>query len=148
MKHLILIAIAFVTLQTTAQDKKKHQREGRMEMMKDLTPEERATIKTKHMTLELDLSTSQQAQVKDLFLQEAKERQKKMEARQNKDKDEKSKPTKEEYVQKINENLDDKIEMKTKMKAILSPEQYEKWELAEKERRKNGKQKGKRKGRR
>ena len=85
MKKIVIILIALVAMQVTAQEKKRdHQRDGQraqMEAMKDLSPEEIATLQTKKMTLHLDLNESQQKKVESLFLEEAKLRKAKMEER-------------------------------------------------------------------
>lgn len=147
MKHLLLIAIAFVTIQTNAQDHKKDQQRNHIEMMKKLSPEDRASIRTKRMTLELDLNAAQQTQVKKILLQEATEKQQNIESRQNTKKGERKEVTQEDYVKHINNKLDHKIEMKSKMKKVLTPEQYKKWELASSKRHKKDKQKRGRKAR-
>ncbi len=73
MKTLILIAFAFITLQAVAQDNRKGdekgERNGKREMMKDLSPEEMATLGSKKMTLALDLSIDQQAKVKEALIE-------------------------------------------------------------------------------
>ena len=142
----MLIAIAFLTLNATAQDKKNRKGE-----FKDLSAEEVATLKTKKLTLELDLTESQQASVKALVLKEAKHRESSKAEREEKKKDEDAKkPTKEERYAMLNARLDRQIEMKKQMKSILNAEQYTKWEatLSKKKKglRKAGK--GKRSGKR
>ena len=133
MKKLVLIAIALLALQATAQEKKREQqRKGpneKMEMLKELTPEELATLQTKKMTLHLDLTEAQQDKIMAINLEQAKLRKSKMEARQKKMESETDeKPSKEERLKMMNEKLDHQIEMKKKMKAILNAEQFEKWE--------------------
>ena len=133
MKKIFLIALALVTIQVSAQNKKQGENKGdRMEKrqgMKDFTPEEMAQLQTKKMTLDLDLTASQQKQVEKLQLEKAKERKAKMEARQAKMKDAKGeKPSKEERLAMMNERLDKQMEMKKKMKQILNADQFEKWE--------------------
>lgn len=121
----MLIAIALMTLSATAQNQK-----NRTGDFKDLSPEEVATLNTKRMTLHIDLSASQQAEVKALMLEEAKHRkQLKAKRDENREKNASEKPSKEERYTMVNERLDRQIEMKKKMKNILSAEQYEKWEL-------------------
>lgn len=137
MKKLIMIAIAFLTLNATAQDRKK-----KNEFFKDLTAEEVATLKTKKMTLHLDLTESQQTQVKALILEETKHQKKqRVKFEERKEKENTQKPSKEERLTMMNEQLDRKIEMKKNMKNILNAEQYEKWEstLAKKGKRKQKK---------
>lgn len=136
MKKIVIILIAMVAMQVTAQDKKRdHQRDGQraqMESMRDLSPEEIATLQTKKMTLHLDLNEAQQKKVETLFLEEAKLRKTKMEERKAmKDSSEKKQLTKEDKFKMMNERLDHQIEMKQKMKSILNDEQFEKWEISQ-----------------
>jgi hypothetical protein len=124
MKKLMLIAIALITLSATAQNQK-----NRTGDFKDLSPEEVATLNTKRMTLHLDLTASQQEEVKALMLEEAKQREVLQATRDKKrENNEAQKPSKEERYAMANERLDRQIEMKKKMRNILSAEQYEKWE--------------------
>ena len=124
MKNLLVIALALITIQVSAQNRNQGERRGaRMEQgqrIKDFTPEEIAQLQTKKMTLHLDLTESQQKQIEKLHLENAKERQSRMEERQTK--------MKEDRLSMMNERLDRQIEMKAKMKKILNPEQFEKWE--------------------
>jgi len=136
MKKIVIILFALVALQVTAQEKKRdHQRDGQraqMEAMKDLSPEEIATLQTKKMTLHLDLNETQQKKVETLFLEEAKLRKAKMEERKAiKESGERKTITKEDKYKMMNERLDRQIEMKQKMKSILNDEQFEKWEIAQ-----------------
>lgn len=132
MKKIFLIALALVTIQVNAQERKQDFRKGdrmeRGERLKDFTPEEIAELKTKRMTLDLDLTESQQKKIQKLNLENAMDRKAKMEERQAKMKDSKEKPSKEERLAMINERLDKQIEMKKKMKNILNDEQFAKWE--------------------
>jgi len=99
--------------------------------MKDLTAEQVATLQTKKLTLALDLNTSQQKAIQELHLENAKLRKEKMETmRTEKASDERGKPSPEKQYAMQNERLDRMILTKGKMKQILSPEQYEKWEKA------------------
>lgn len=136
MKKMLLIVIALATLQVTAQEKKKEMhKESKMEhkeMMKDMTPDEMATLQTKKMTLHLDLTEAQQKQMMALNLEEAKVRKAKMEERSAiKDKSENKPFTKEDKLKMMNEQLDHKIALKAKMKNILNAEQFEKWEASQ-----------------
>ena len=143
MKKLCIIAIAFITLQATAQDQKPALTKSKVERVKsDMTPEDIAQIQTKKMTLELDLNESQQKQVNALLLEEARNRAEKKEA-YNKIKDNaeaKAALTKEDRVKMMNERLDNQIAMKAKMKNILNADQYAKWE--QKMTQKTGKREG------
>ena len=133
MKKLFLIALALVTIQVSAQNKKQGTRNGdrteKGQRMSDFTPEEMAQLQTKKMTLDLDLTASQQKQIEKLNLENAKTRKSKMEARQANRKDGKGeKLNKEERLARMNERLDNQMEMKAKMKKILNDEQFTKWE--------------------
>jgi len=102
---------------------------GNRDTMKDVTPEQMATLQTKKLTLALDLNASQQKAVQELHLENAKLRKEKMEKiRAEKAADERAKPSPEEHFAIQNERLDRMIVTKGKMKQILSPEQYEKWQ--------------------
>jgi len=148
MKKIVIILMALVTLQVTAQEiKKEEHKEGqsdRMEVMKDLTPEEIATLQTKKMTLHLDLTEEQKKKMQALHLEEAKMRKAKMEERKAmKESGEKKAFTKEDKVKMMNERLDHQIATKQKMKSILNAEQYAKWEasMGKMEQRRDGKKK-------
>jgi len=141
MKKLILIAIAFVTIQATAQKEKKDHH--RMKAYEQFDAKDIAQIKAKKMMLHLDLNKSQQQKVEAIFLEQAKNRKSKMaERKAKKENGTNVKPTKEERLTRINKMLDRKIETKAKMKNILDKEQYAKWEKAMS---RNHKQKGKKK---
>ena len=128
MKSLVVIVIAFSTLSVNAQERRQERKgnDHKKEIMKDLTPEEVANLKTKKLRLKLDLTDMQQKKVESILLEQAVERQNKRKAHQNKK--EKDKPSKEEFLKMQNARLDSKIEMKQKMKDILTEEQYAKFE--------------------
>jgi hypothetical protein len=145
MKKIVIILIALVTLQVTAQEKKKElHKEGQRERMESLTPEEIASLQTKKMTLHLDLTEEQQTKIQALHLDEAKMRKAKMEERKAMKESEETKAfTKEDKVKMMNERLDHQIATKQKMKSILNTEQYTKWEASmdKMEYRRDGKKK-------
>ena len=133
MNKLILIALALVTIQVSAQNRNRDNRKGdRMEQrdkFKDFTPEEVAQLQTKQMALNLNLTEAQQKQIQKINLENALDRKAKMEARQARMKDENAeKPSKEERLKMMNERLDKQLEMKQKMSKILNADQFEKWE--------------------
>lgn len=132
MRTLILIAVAFISLQGIAQSQAivdKKEKKHRKEMRSDLKSEDIATLQSKKMTLALDLTEKQQAQVKDLILKQATTRNEKVKAREKMTKgDVAQKPSKEERLKMQNARLDEQIEMKKEMKSILTADQYQKWE--------------------
>ena len=132
MKKVLLIAVALVALQVTAQERKEgpnKERGDKMERFKDMTPEEMATLQTKKMTLHLDLNEAQQREIQELNLQNATERKANMEAHKAlKESGNMQKPSKEDRLKMMNERLDNQITRKAKMKTILNADQYSKWE--------------------
>ncbi len=154
MKKLMLIAIALISLQGIAQEKRGDHRKGdrneRPQTLKNLNPEEAATLQTKKMTLHLDLSEAQQKEIYKVNLANAKERKAKTEpARKMRENGEK--PSKEDRYNLMNERLDKQIAQKKQMKSILTKEQFEKLEKGAKHKkiaqRKQVKQRGKQKQR-
>ncbi|MGV8814874.1 MAG: hypothetical protein ACOH2D_13605 [Gelidibacter sp.] len=128
MKKIVMIIIAVATLQVSAQEQKREVRKQRMESKTSYSPEEMAQLQAKKMTLILDLSDKQQKEMSAVFLEQAKLRQSKKEAYlKSKEKAEVKTWSKEERFKMANARLDQQIEMKKKMKSILSSEQYEKW---------------------
>ena len=67
MKKIILIVLVLLTIQVSAQERKQEFRKGerkeRINKFKDFSPEEVAELQTKRMTLDLDLTPSQQKQI-------------------------------------------------------------------------------------
>ncbi len=120
MKKLIIITIVLLSASIMQAQEKRSK-------LINYTPEEAATLQTKKMTLRLDLTEKQQKEVYPLFLEAAKERQlivkerKKLNAAPNT-------LSKAERFKKRSARLDSKIDMKAKLKEILTQEQYEKLE--------------------
>ena len=133
MKTLLIWALCLSTLTVTAQKRGqfKHGPEGhgKMAMMQDLSPEESATLKTKRMTLDLDLSDSQYDKIYQIHLKHAQERQARL-AEMKKQREEGSwtKPSSEERFKMMNEKLDKQIATKKEFKKILDDEQFDRWE--------------------
>ena len=125
MRKLIVLSFLLIGFTTFAQ-KGAHQekRNDKKMLLKDLSPEQRAILRTKKMTLLLDLSDNQQKQIQTLLIQEAKENQqiRKDHKQEHQDK----KPSTEERFNMMNKRLDQKIAFKKKMKTILTKEQYDK----------------------
>ncbi|WP_341214998.1 hypothetical protein [uncultured Wocania sp.] len=131
MKRLAIIAVAFLALQATAQQKKERSNnQERGQKMMNLSAEEMATLQTKKMTLHLDLTESQQAKIHKLNLENATKRKAMMETRKAR-KESGNTPSKEQRLAMMNTKLDHQIAMKAKMKDILNEEQYAKWEKAQ-----------------
>ncbi|MCH7524983.1 MAG: hypothetical protein IIC74_08240 [Bacteroidetes bacterium] len=133
MKKLVLIVIALVTMNITAQEQKgelqKSEKQERHEKFKDFTPEQIAELQTKKMTLRLDLTEAQQRDIEKIHLANAKERQaKQRELKLKREKNNDQKLLKDERFNLMNQRLDKHISNKKEIKRILSREQFEKFE--------------------
>lgn len=149
MKKIVFIALLLIVSQVNAQQKQRANKERgeKMERFSDMTPDEIATLQTKKMTLHLDLNESQQKEIKKLNVENAKSRKAKMEAfKAQKENGDMQKPSKEERLKRMNERLDNQIEMKAKMKKILNDEQYDKWEKSQERMKNKNERMPKRKG--
>ena len=141
MKKLIISALLIVGMAAFAQVKKE--RPERAEMEK-LSPEQRNQLKLKKMTLELDLNSKQQEQMKQIITEQSTKKEAMM-AEHKAKKDDLKKRTADERFAMKNKMLDEQIAMKAKMKKILSPEQFEKWDrLKEKHHQRRGERIGER----
>lgn len=136
-KILSLAIIALISVSTFAQ---RHNSEMKRERP-NLSAEQMADLRTKKMTLALDLNERQQKEIFEINKEMAADHKKIKEARKVMKESDK-KPSSDEIYKKKSERLDKMIAHKTEMKKILTPEQYEKWEKMAK--RKAHKMKGKR----
>jgi Spy/CpxP family protein refolding chaperone len=125
MKKMIVAALLMIGMTSIAQEKTPM---AKKEKMEQLTPEQRNELRLKKMTLELGLNTSQQKDMGKIIT----ERSAKMEAakaeRSAKGKAENTKPTADERFARQSKRLDEQIAMNERIKKILTPEQFEKWE--------------------
>ena len=129
MKKAMIILMALTTFAITAQNKSEDRKENRSQPRENLTPEQRAELHTKKMTLHLNLNETQQAQVNHLMLEMHKDRPEPPKNRKE--------MTDAQKFEAKNAMLDRRIAIKKEMKQILNEEQYTKWEkgLQLKERR-------------
>lgn len=126
MKNLIMIVVLLFGFAVVAQNPKMEKRQNKKEMhqkMKDMTPEQVAALRTKQMTLQLDLTEAQQIQIEKLELERAKNRKTRFESKK-----ERAELTADEMAAKKMAMLDEQIEMKKQMKSILTEAQFQKWE--------------------
>ncbi|NJB37864.1 MULTISPECIES: hypothetical protein [Flavobacteriaceae] len=135
MKKLrLLIATALLTSMVgVAQRGPEHK--GK-DLKAELSVEQLATLRTKRLTLALDLDSKQQKQVMDLNLEQvAKHKQKMDERKAKREEGERERPSPEERFKLENEKLDARIAHQNAMKDILSDEQYELWKQMHKNRK-------------
>ncbi len=126
-KVILLVCILTIALPATAQEREtKSRKEVKKNHLKDLSPEQRAELKTKHMALALDLSDKQQREILELNTAVARDRQKKMESRKAIKESGKTLTSDEKFKMK-SEQLDRQLEVQKKLKSILTQEQYDQW---------------------
>ena len=121
MKNVLIICLALLTFSLQAQpgnNEGKHQRNGKN---MDYTPEQTAELRTKKMSLHLDLTEQQEKKVYTIMLKKANKRK---EIRGNN----KGKNNNGASFEKRKGMLDDRIEEKKELKSILTKEQFDKWE--------------------
>lgn len=141
MKKVIVLVVLLVGFTTMAQDRTG----GKRNSIKDMTPEQMATLQTKRMTLDLDLTQAQQTKIQALNLENAKKRKAKMEARKTqRESGEAKKLSNDERFAMKQERLDAAIAHKAELKKILNDEQFAKWEMHRKKRGGNDKGRGNR----
>lgn len=127
MKKLIVLMVLMAGI--TAMAQKPERERGDRGDIRDMTPEQIATLQTKQMTLALDLTDAQQKEIQSINLENAVKRSEKMnEMKARKESGEAKKLTSEERYAMKTAMLDHQIAQKEKMKKILNKEQYMKWE--------------------
>lgn len=129
MKRLIIAAILIVGMTSFAQESKEKPKRTQMEQ---LTPEQRNQLRLKRLTLDLDLNATQQKEISKIIAEQSAKKEAAM-AERKAIKDDGKKLTPDERFAKQNKMLDEKIAMKARMKNILNPEQFEKWDKIKKD---------------
>lgn len=119
MKKVFLFLTLCISVLTYAQEKN-----GAVEKM---NAEQQTILQVKRMTLALDLTLKQQEDIKSLLLERAQKKAAHQLAQKTK-KEKGKKPTASEKFEMHSQLLDAQIEFNSKMKKILSEEQFKKWE--------------------
>lgn len=136
MKPFILVAFIFIGMMSFAQPSKRgHYMSPPMDKMANMSAENIATLMSKKMTLQLDLSENQQAEIYELILETTV---KKRAQRANRPE---GKPSKEQHFEMQNKMLDDKIAFNKSIKAILNDAQYTLWKQQTQKKKKKKKKK-------
>lgn len=116
MKKLLFIPILFFAiLSTNAQDVKKKDRRSKHKTAIQMTPEQRADLRTKRMTEQLSLTKDQQDKIYQLSLKQAKQRAEQREEQVRK---------RHELAQLMKE---ENQKNQQEIESLLSPEQQKKW---------------------
>ena len=116
MKKLIIAALLIVGIAASAQEKRERPERANMEKM---TPEQRNERRVERMTKELNLDATQQEKLKQLYADEAKNREAQMADRKNK-----KGPGREMMAERMKAT-------EGKMKEILTTEQFQKWKSSQ-----------------
>ena len=123
MKKLFIVALLMIGTSLFAQEKM----ENGKEKMERLTPEQRNSLHLKKLTLDLNLTPSQQKEMEKLIAERSAKKQAVVNEKRNL-KEGKVKLSPEERYAKRSQMLDEQIAFKAKVKAVLNPEQFAKWE--------------------
>jgi protein CpxP len=137
MKKLITMIVLALGVTFTSQAQKKERKR-----MEKLSVEQQTELAVKKMTLHLDLTDKQQAQIKPLIAQKMEER-KKMHEQRKAFKESGKELTADERFELKSKMLDKQIAQKAEMKRILNEEQFEKYEKMQKRRKHAFKKRGK-----
>jgi hypothetical protein len=147
MKQLAVAMALLISLGVLAQG--QHDPRMRKDPKMDMTAEQMATLKTKKMTLALDLTKVQQQKVMSINLEEAEFKKAKWdEMKVLRENGERKKPTTEERFEMQNSRLDHQIAHQEKMREVLNDEQYQTWKKLRFAKAHHGKKKMQEKGRR
>ena len=123
MKKLFLFALLTIGLTSFAQGRDGSPMKDKMEK---LTPEQKTERHLKKLTSELNLNSKQQEQIKQLLTEQGAKREE-FKAKREEYKNSSVKPSPEERAAFRSKVEEEKKAMNEKMKAILTPEQLEKW---------------------
>ena len=122
MKSIALALLVLVGTMSFAQPQKRgHEQHPKMDKMDEMSAEHIATLMSKKMTLQLELSETQQAKVYELILESTVKKKAQKADRPD------GKPTKEQRFELQNKRLDDEIAFNKSLKSILNDEQYVQW---------------------
>ena len=121
MKNIVKLVVVMLLFSTALNAQNRSTKKA------DFTPEQRATLQTKKMTLNFDLDKNQQKSIYKMMLKNAEER-KIIRSKRQTNKQNGTTPTQEERFNFENARLDRQLAHKKEMKNILTTTQFEKWE--------------------
>jgi len=144
MKKILIPCLALFTAMTMNAQKGDHQKEKHHhKFFQELTIEQIANLKTKKMTLRLELTPEQVDKIYQMELTKVTARKSEQEK-----KSKKAKPEALSAEQKYNRQIariDQKIAYQTQLKSILNAEQYETWKATRHRAKKRGRKGGEKK---
>lgn len=104
-----------------------HHQHGKQQMLREFTPEQQASLKSRKMTLELALDDTQQEKVESLLSRHFQQRSEQRASRDGQ-MDTLSRRNPEDHYRKLSQRLDHQIAFQRELKEILSPSQFEQWQ--------------------
>ena len=136
MKKVLVIVAVFVGFSAMAQ--RERPQNPKKQLLESLDAEQLATLRTKKMTLALDLNQEQFEEVLQLNIAEIEFHKEKREVRKAA-KDDNKPSSAEERFNMANARLDRQIAMQQQLKDILTDDQYALWKELKLQRHANGK---------
>lgn len=115
--------------------------EGQTQTREKMTPEQRAELQAKRMSLHLELNKTQQAQVQKLMVAQFKKTDQMRATHQQARAEGQTRKalSAEERFEMQNAHLDEQLAFQNEMKKILTPEQFDKWKEMKAHRQERGK---------
>ncbi len=126
MKNLVIALVLALGLSMSAQEKRVTNEK--------MTVAQRNELQLKKMTLELNLTTSQQKELAPIIAEQNEKRESRKVEMKKENGTKKSKSADEKF-ENSNKRLDSQIAFKNKMRKILDDEQMKKWEANSKSRK-------------
>lgn len=144
-----VLVIALMSSAMVVAQHKNGKRSPKAQYLQELTTEQLATLKTKKMTLALDLSAKQQEAIFEFNKSEAEFRKAKIAGRKSqKETGERTRPTADERFAMENARLDHRIAQQQELKKILNDEQFDQWKKMQLYKHARGKKSRQKEGRR
>jgi Spy/CpxP family protein refolding chaperone len=125
MKKLIIAALFFVGISSFAQDQIQQDKKSSRGSREMKSPEERNEARLKKLTADLNLDTKQQDQIKPIIAEQTAKREA-MQAERMANRDSQKELTDEEREAFKQKRQEEKAATNTKLKSILTPEQFKK----------------------
>ena len=134
MKNLCIIIMLLIGVSSFAQQKENHRRLMKERAGMNMTAEEKAILKSKQLTLALDLTERQQEEFQKLYVDRAEDKVKRRKEMKEAVEDSKLKA---EAFEKMNTRLDKEIAFQQSIQKILNKEQYMLWKDSQRAEKRN-----------
>jgi len=142
MKKVFVMMLLAVGLTAVAQEKNPSVNRGEMEK---LSPEQRNELRLKKLTMELNLNDNQQKEIGKIIAEQSAKREA-MLAERKANKEKGIKPSADERFARESKKLDEEKAMQDKLRKILTPDQYKKWDEMRNDRKEKMREHSRRRG--